>query len=125
MNATRLLLLVLAAIAVLCAHCPAASAMSSDQESSVIELAHRIDSVRQHSVAENRILRTLAVALNDRTALEALLTDPDSAAYKAGLISLAQAVKIYSWIGRDDQALMQAMQTVANRLRLLLIGDES
>ncbi|KAJ2383232.1 hypothetical protein GGI23_007190 [Coemansia sp. RSA 2559] len=122
MNLTYLLL-ALAAFAALCAHCPAAHAMSPDQESSVVELAHRIDSVKKNSAAENRILRTIAVALNDRTALEALLTDADSAAYKAGLISLAQAVKAYAWIGRDDQVLMQALQTVANRLRSLLIGD--
>ncbi|KAJ2540755.1 hypothetical protein EV175_006203, partial [Coemansia sp. RSA 1933] len=116
MNLTpRRLIPALAVLAALCLHCPAvAHAMSPDQESSVVELAHRLASVAKHSVAENRILRTIAVALNDRTALEALLTDPDSAAYKAGLISLAQAVKAYAWIGRDDQMLMQALQAVAN-----------
>ncbi|KAJ1661612.1 hypothetical protein IW140_006573 [Coemansia sp. RSA 1813] len=123
MNLPRMLLVLVALAALLCTHCPAASAMSPDQESSVIELAHRIEGIAKHSVGENRILRTIAVALNDRTALEALLTDPGSAAYKAGLISLAQAVKAYAWIGRDDQVLMWALQTVANRLRSLLIGD--
>ncbi|KAJ2494795.1 hypothetical protein IWW47_004410 [Coemansia sp. RSA 2052] len=69
---------------------------------------------------ETKLLRLLALALNDRTAVEATLTDPESAAYKAGLISLAQAVKVYAWIGRDDQVLMQSLQAVANRLRDLL-----
>ncbi|KAJ2546173.1 hypothetical protein IWW35_005125, partial [Coemansia sp. RSA 1878] len=46
---------------------------------------------------------TLTVALNDRKALVTMLTDPDSKSYKAVLTSLAQAIKIYAWIVRDDQ----------------------
>ncbi|KAI9506881.1 hypothetical protein GGI25_000091 [Coemansia spiralis] len=114
---------ILAVIILLVLLCTHVYGLSQDQEESVVELAHRMESVKKGSVAENRILRNIAVALNDRTALEAFLTDPSSAAYKAGLISLAQAVKIYAWIGRDDQVLMQALQSVANRLRSLLLEE--
>ncbi|KAJ2122219.1 hypothetical protein GGH12_004876 [Coemansia sp. RSA 1822] len=97
--------------------------MSEDQRDSVAELAHRIDSTKMGSTQETKLFRTLAVALNDRTALEAMLTDPDSASYKAGLISLAQAIKIYAWIGRDDQVLMISLQSVANRIKALLTQE--
>ncbi|KAJ2313514.1 hypothetical protein H4R23_003424 [Coemansia sp. Cherry 401B] len=100
-----------------------ACALSSDQKWSISELAHRIDNAKMGSVEETKLFRSLAVALNDRTALEAMLTDPDSASYKAGLISLAQAIKIYAWIGRDDQVLMQTLQAVANRLKALLTQE--
>ncbi|KAJ2002137.1 hypothetical protein GGI02_002506 [Coemansia sp. RSA 2322] len=94
--------------------------MSEDQEQSVVALSSQIIAAKMGTVKETRLFRTLAIALNDRTAMEAMLTDPDSAAYKAGLISLAQAIKVYAWIGRDDQLLLQSLQPVANRLRDLL-----
>ncbi|KAJ1724476.1 hypothetical protein LPJ53_001246 [Coemansia erecta] len=96
------------------------SCLSEDQRYMVTQLGHQIDISKMRSKEETKLLRNLSVALNDRTALEAMLTDPDSAAYKVGLISLAQAVKLYAWIGRDDQPLMQSLQAVANRLKLLL-----
>ncbi|KAJ2720902.1 hypothetical protein H4S00_003097 [Coemansia sp. D1744] len=49
---------------------------------------------------------TLTGVLNDRKALVTMLANPDSTSYKAGLTSLAQAIKIYAWIVRDDQVLM-------------------
>ncbi|KAJ2455233.1 hypothetical protein EV183_000968 [Coemansia sp. RSA 2336] len=98
-------------------------ALSDNQKWSIAELAHRIHSVKMGSFEETKLFRSLAVALNDRTALEAMLTDPDSASYKAGLISLAQAVKLYAWIGRDDQTLMETLQGVANRLKALLTQE--
>ncbi|KAJ2176526.1 hypothetical protein GGF45_003663, partial [Coemansia sp. RSA 551] len=55
------------------------------------------------STQETKLFWTLAGVLNGRTALEAMLTDPDSTSYKAVLTSLAQAIKIYVWIVRDDQ----------------------
>ncbi|KAJ2793906.1 hypothetical protein H4R20_006397 [Coemansia guatemalensis] len=117
MNIWRLVICVAAVFAVF------ASGLSEDQRWSVIELAHRIDNVKEGSTAETKLLRALAVALNDRTALEALLTDPESASYKAGLISLAQAIKMYAWIGREDQILMRTLQAVANRLKSLLTQE--
>ncbi|KAJ2707985.1 hypothetical protein FB645_000336 [Coemansia sp. IMI 203386] len=94
--------------------------MSDDQKQYVVEMGHQIDISKMRSKQETKLMRSLSVALNDRTSLEALLTDPDSLSYKAGLISLAQAVKLYAWIGREDQLLMQSLQLVANRLNLLL-----
>ncbi|KAJ2880888.1 hypothetical protein GGI21_006445 [Coemansia aciculifera] len=94
--------------------------LSKDQEECVVNLSTQIATVKTGTAKETKLLRLLALALNDRTAVEATLTDPDSAAYKAGLISLAQAVKVYAWIGRDDQLLMQSLQGVANRLRDIL-----
>ncbi|KAJ2600226.1 hypothetical protein H4R99_003421 [Coemansia sp. RSA 1722] len=94
--------------------------MSDDQKQYVVEMGHQIDISKMRSRQETKLMRSLSVALNDRTSLEALLTDPDSLSYKAGLISLAQAVKLYAWIGREDQLLMQSLQLVANRLNLLL-----
>ncbi|KAJ2409781.1 hypothetical protein J3F80_001062 [Coemansia sp. RSA 2526] len=58
------------------------------------------------STQETKLFWTLAGVLNDRKALVTMLTDPDSASYKAGLTSLVQAIKIYVWIVRDDQVLM-------------------
>ncbi|KAJ1785238.1 hypothetical protein LPJ62_004312 [Coemansia sp. RSA 2167] len=55
------------------------------------------------STQETKLFWTLAGVLNDRKALVTMLTDTDSASYKAGLTSLAQAIKIYVWIVRDDQ----------------------
>ncbi|KAJ2652508.1 hypothetical protein IWW40_000994 [Coemansia sp. RSA 1250] len=108
-----------------CLQCKSSSlgALSNDQKWSIAELAHRIHGVKMGSFEETKLFRLLAVALNDRTALEAMLTDPESASYKAGLISLAQAVKLYAWIGRDDQTLMETLQAVANRLKALLTQE--
>ncbi|KAJ2742091.1 hypothetical protein GGI19_006866 [Coemansia pectinata] len=107
-------------VCIVCAFALGGACLSKDQEESVVNLSTQIAAVKTGTIKETRLLRLLAIALNDRTAMEATLTDPDSAAYKAGLISLAQAIKIYAWIGRDDQVLMQSLQTVANRLRDIL-----
>ncbi|KAJ1899080.1 hypothetical protein LPJ66_002349 [Kickxella alabastrina] len=97
------------------------SCVTEDQKLYIRRLNDQLSATKVKTAEENKLLRNLSVALNDRTALVALLTDPDSASYKAGLISLAQAVKLYAWISRDDQALMQTLQGVANRLRYLLL----
>ncbi|KAJ2783067.1 hypothetical protein H4R18_001888 [Coemansia javaensis] len=97
-----------------------AGALTDGQKTTAEDIAARLGASTPRSAKETRLLKLLAVTLNDRTALEAMLTDPDSAAYKEGLISLAQAVKIYSWLGRDDNAFLYAMQSVADRLRTLL-----
>ncbi|KAJ2764053.1 hypothetical protein IWQ56_002134 [Coemansia nantahalensis] len=97
-----------------------ADGLAVGQRTAAGEIAARISNSPPRSVEETRLFRRLAVVLNDRTALEAMLTDPDSASYKEGLISLAQAAKMYAWLGRDDIAFLAAMQMVANRLRALL-----
>ncbi|KAJ1939981.1 hypothetical protein FBU59_003948, partial [Linderina macrospora] len=74
-----------------------------------------------NSKSETKLFKNLAVILNDRTALEAFLTDPNSNSYRAGLVSLAQAIKAYAWKDRYDQQLMSDFQIVANRLRELLV----
>ncbi|KAJ2746255.1 hypothetical protein GGI20_001535 [Coemansia sp. BCRC 34301] len=107
-------------VCIVCAIAIGAACLSKDQEECVVNLGTQIVAVKTGTAKETKLLRLLALALNDRTAVEATLTDPDSAAYKAGLISLAQAVKVYAWIGRDDQVLMQSLQGVANRLRDIL-----
>ncbi|KAJ1730416.1 hypothetical protein LPJ61_003023 [Coemansia biformis] len=97
-----------------------ASGLAVGQRTSAEEIAAKIGNSTPRSAEETRQFKRLALVLNDRTALEAMLTDPDSASYKEGLISLAQALKIYGWLGRDDRAFLYAMQTVAERLRMLL-----
>ncbi|KAJ2705635.1 hypothetical protein H4R19_005099, partial [Coemansia spiralis] len=95
--------------------------LSVGQRTGAEEIAVRISNSTPHSAEETRQLKRFALVLNDRTAMEAMLTDPDSAAYKEGLIRLAQATKIYAWLGRDDMAFLMAMQAVADRLRALLV----
>ncbi|KAJ2018015.1 hypothetical protein GGH92_008185 [Coemansia sp. RSA 2673] len=107
-------------LCIVCALALGGACLSKDQEESVVSLSNQIAVVKTGTIKETRLLRLLAIALNDRTAVEATLTDPDSASYKAGLISLAQAIKIYAWIGRDDEVLMRSLQVVANRLRDIL-----
>ncbi|ORX63375.1 ALDH-like protein [Linderina pennispora] len=80
----------------------------------------QINKVKPNSNSETKLFKNLAIILNDRTALEAFLTDPNSNSYRAGLVSLAQTIKQYAWRDHYDQQLMSDFQTVANRLKELL-----
>ncbi|KAI8325376.1 hypothetical protein GQ54DRAFT_331090 [Martensiomyces pterosporus] len=110
-----LILVCAVCVAVCCVH-----GLTDDQKKAISRLQQWIDGSKIGSVEERKYFRTLALYLNDRTAMEAMLTDPDSTSYKLGLISLAQAIKAYAWLERSDQALMQQFQAVANRLKTIL-----
>lgn len=95
--------------------------MSDSQIETINKLAYELATVPTNTLRETKLLRLISIALNDRTALEAFLTDPDSASYKAGIISLAQAVKIYAWISRADRGVLHSFQEIANRLQDILL----